>query len=172
MRTRNCELCGTADGRFVSDHCHYHGQIRGIICHQCNIRMGRADKGMPVSKPWVPAEIIAEYRSRCTRCDGNEIDAVSAARFSAPREPRDLASLMPIPELPEPSERIRLRNLFKATQSDLATEIGITRKAVYAWEHGISNPVGLNREAYAALLKSWADTEKLTREAREAATNK
>lgn len=71
-----------------------------------------------------------------------------------------LADRVPLPALPEPAERARLRALFGVTQAELAAEMQVTRKAVYAWEHGISDPTGERRAKYARLLARWAETER------------
>lgn len=65
----------------------------------------------------------------------------------------------PIARLPEPAERVRLRTLFGFTQAQLAEYMQVTRKAVYAWEHGISEPTGERRERYARQLNRWAERE-------------
>lgn len=64
----------------------------------------------------------------------------------------------PVPALPEPAERIRLRQLFGVTQNEVAEHIGVIRRTVYAWEHG-AEPIGENRVRYAELLASWARDE-------------
>lgn len=65
----------------------------------------------------------------------------------------------PIPSLPEPAERIRLRKLFRTTQREIAAHIGVTRQMVNRWERGHSEPSGENRERYAELLAAWARSE-------------
>lgn len=72
----------------------------------------------------------------------------------------NLANREPIPELPEPAERARLRNLFGVTQSELADEIGVVRQMVNRYETGRSEPVGDNRINYARILNAWAETER------------
>jgi DNA-binding XRE family transcriptional regulator len=66
---------------------------------------------------------------------------------------------IPVAPLPAPAERMRLRVLFGITQGDIAHELGVTRKTVYAWEHGRSIPTGDNRARYAAMLVRWAEVE-------------
>jgi transcriptional regulator with XRE-family HTH domain len=61
--------------------------------------------------------------------------------------------------LPEPAERTRLRTLFGVTQAELAAELKVTRKTVWSWEYGISNPTGRKRAAYADILATWAGRE-------------
>jgi DNA-binding XRE family transcriptional regulator len=72
----------------------------------------------------------------------------------------DLMRLSPVPDLPEPGERARLRQLFGISQAQLARSIGVSRNTLIAWERGTKNPAGDNREAYAAILSAWAETEK------------
>lgn len=76
---------------------------------------------------------------------------------------RELAS-KPIPRLPEPAERIRLREAFGITQQTLADAIGISRRSVHAYEHGKSEPTGENRVKYAEILAHWAKTERESKE--------
>lgn len=72
----------------------------------------------------------------------------------------DLMSRAPVPGLPEPKERARLRRAFGISQSHLANSIGVSRNTVANWEAGAKEPTGDNREAYAAILTAWAETEK------------
>ncbi len=41
-----CDICSTdtpdGTGRFVVDHCHNTGKMRGIVCSKCNIMLGMA----------------------------------------------------------------------------------------------------------------------------------
>jgi DNA-binding XRE family transcriptional regulator len=70
-----------------------------------------------------------------------------------------LANRRPVTALPAPAERKRLRELFAVTQDELAIELGVTRKTVYSWERREPIRPGNVRDAYAALLASWAHTE-------------
>ena len=60
----------------------------------------------------------------------------------------------PISILPVPSERVRLRQRFGATQEEVARALGVTRKTVREWEHG-TEPTGERRSKYASLLRHW-----------------
>jgi hypothetical protein len=36
-----CEICGkTTDKRLMMDHCHATGEVRGILCFNCNVGLG------------------------------------------------------------------------------------------------------------------------------------
>jgi DNA-binding XRE family transcriptional regulator len=72
----------------------------------------------------------------------------------------DLSEREPLQELPLPSERLRLRQLFGVTQEELAKSVGVTRRTLGSWERGDSEPTGNNRADYAALLSAWAETER------------
>jgi len=63
-------------------------------------------------------------------------------------------------ELPEPSERRRLREAFGLSQDDIAQELGVSRKTVSTWETGRSNPSGDRLTQYAELLSSLTRLEK------------
>lgn len=38
-----CALCPTDLAKFHVDHCHNTGEVRGLLCHRCNIRLGGWD---------------------------------------------------------------------------------------------------------------------------------
>jgi DNA-binding XRE family transcriptional regulator len=71
----------------------------------------------------------------------------------------DIDQRPPVPSLPEPAERLRLRELYGVTQTEVAKHIGVTRQAIYNWEHGLYEPTGDNRVKYAGLLATWQRTE-------------
>ncbi|MGO9189596.1 MAG: endonuclease domain-containing protein [Streptosporangiaceae bacterium] len=48
---------------FVYDHCHLHGEVRGVLCQDCNYAMSFIDRG----RPWRP-ELQDAYESYWTRC--------------------------------------------------------------------------------------------------------
>lgn len=72
---------------------------------------------------------------------------------------RELTEREPIPSLPEPRERRRLRLAFGITQAKLASVLGVTRQMIIAYEKGASEPAGDKREEYAAILAAWKQTE-------------
>lgn len=74
----------------------------------------------------------------------------------------------PVPNLPDPAERIRLRELFGVTQAELAAHIGVTRQMVNRYEHGRSAPTGAIRARYASLLAAWARKERARNQERQA----
>jgi len=42
-----CQICGSTDPRhnsnnFVIDHCHTNGNVRGLLCGECNLMLGKA----------------------------------------------------------------------------------------------------------------------------------
>jgi hypothetical protein len=50
LQNGRCAICGRADNKtthnrkqdnFAVDHCHETGKIRGLLCHSCNISIGR-----------------------------------------------------------------------------------------------------------------------------------
>lgn len=75
----------------------------------------------------------------------------------------DLKTLSPIAILPEPAERVRLRETFGVTQIALAASLHVSRKTISRWETGSTEPQGKNREEYAAILNAWTETEKADR---------
>ena len=50
-----CKICSSADpfhnsGKFVVDHCHDTGKVRGLLCHHCNVLLGHAKDSSLVLK--------------------------------------------------------------------------------------------------------------------------
>ncbi|MET8828392.1 helix-turn-helix domain-containing protein [Streptomyces sp. NPDC004610] len=66
----------------------------------------------------------------------------------------------PATPLPPPKECRRLREAASLTQAQLATQVGVTRETVRAWENGRTTPRGRKREAYAKLLARLAEPER------------
>lgn len=76
----------------------------------------------------------------------------------------DILDRSPVPELPEPGERKRLRELFGVSQGEIAAYLGVSRQTIIRYEKeeskGGSAPKGDIRIKYAQLLKTWQETEK------------
>ncbi|MGW2043919.1 helix-turn-helix domain-containing protein [Streptomyces sp. NPDC001858] len=68
----------------------------------------------------------------------------------------------PVPPLPSPKERRRLREAALLTQAQVAAQVGVARETVRAWESGRTTPRGPQREAYANLLASLNKADKVT----------
>lgn len=62
----------------------------------------------------------------------------------------------PIPYLPSPEERRRLRMAFGVSQTELAKELGVSKQAVSKYEASTS-PTGETRVKYARILNIWAE---------------
>lgn len=43
-----CKICKTDDKRFVIDHCHKTGKIRGLLCDRCNLTLGRVEENIEI----------------------------------------------------------------------------------------------------------------------------
>ena len=47
-----CAICGTdkagGKGRFHIDHCHKTSEIRGLLCHNCNLLLGHAKDSIKI----------------------------------------------------------------------------------------------------------------------------
>ncbi|MEV7000197.1 helix-turn-helix domain-containing protein [Streptomyces sp. NPDC093982] len=71
----------------------------------------------------------------------------------------------PVPPLPPPKERRRLREAASLTQAQVAARVGVSRETVRDWENGRTTPRGRRREAYAHVLVSLAEqTAQMTAE--------
>jgi Recombination endonuclease VII len=64
-----CEACRAVTLDPVTDHCHAHGWVRGILCRQCNTRMALIDRRRvaPQAAPEVVAALIG-IAGRCPDC--------------------------------------------------------------------------------------------------------
>lgn len=47
--TLGCMICGDPDAKSI-DHCHQTGMIRGIICQECNMGLGRFQDNLAILK--------------------------------------------------------------------------------------------------------------------------
>lgn len=79
--------------------------------------------------------------------DMTKIDALLDRKTTAKRQV----------ELPEPSERKRLRTAWGLTQQDIATALGVSPSNVGSWEAGRWEPSGEARQQYAYLLGQITD---------------
>lgn len=62
----SCEACGATPPSVVTDHCHKHGWVRGILCGQCNANMALIDRGL---LPGVrQAAALVAFARRCPEC--------------------------------------------------------------------------------------------------------
>ena len=58
-----CKLCGDTDSKnsnskkLYVDHCHKEGVVRGLLCHKCNVTLGRIRE----NKNWL--KLALEYLS-------------------------------------------------------------------------------------------------------------
>lgn len=59
--------------------------------------------------------------------------------------------------LPPPEVRARLRKASGLTQEEVAQAFGVHRMAFLRWENGQAMPRAKHRDAYARLLKGWAE---------------
>ena len=56
LRTKTCEICGTKSKKMVIDHDHnQQGTYRGILCQQCNTRLGWFEKNQEIITSYLKA---------------------------------------------------------------------------------------------------------------------
>lgn len=41
IKARGCEVCGSRTAKLCVDHCHATGLVRGCLCNDCNVSLGR-----------------------------------------------------------------------------------------------------------------------------------
>jgi len=62
LQNDRCAICGTDKpgrwGRWVVDHCHNTGEVRGLLCDQCNILLGNAKDNPAILR------VAADYLER------------------------------------------------------------------------------------------------------------
>ena len=70
-----CEACGVTPPAAVTDHCHKHGWVRGILYVQCNANMALIDRGL---LPRVQqAAALATFARRCPECPAVDVADLS-----------------------------------------------------------------------------------------------
>jgi hypothetical protein len=50
------------------DHCHVHGWVRGLACHDCNVLLGAADGGRLTAGDSTWAPVVLAFRRNCPDC--------------------------------------------------------------------------------------------------------
>lgn len=40
-QNNGCKICGVSDVKLVVDHNHKTGKVRGLLCHNCNVAIGK-----------------------------------------------------------------------------------------------------------------------------------
>ena len=56
LRTQSCEICGEKAKRMVIDHDHNtKGTYRGVLCQQCNTRLGWFEKNQEIITSYLKA---------------------------------------------------------------------------------------------------------------------
>lgn len=63
--------------------------------------------------------------------------------------------MTPLPPLPEPEVRRKLRDAMGITLKEAAAEIRVSPRSYLRWEWGDAQPVPRNHRRYAAQLESW-----------------
>ncbi len=61
----------------------------------------------------------------------------------------------PLPLLPPPEERRRLRDAMGITCAAAAAELEVSPRTLLRWEWGDAEPVPASRRRYGALLEQW-----------------
>ncbi len=99
MRERQknvCGICKTPGKPLCVDHCHATGKVRGLLCRDCNLRLGNY-KDNPVFTRPAPA-----YLEAARRDDGNQrsaagegLDSISRSRVQQEPAPSAGASQSP-----------------------------------------------------------------------------
>lgn len=76
-----CALCGEASAHLVTDHCHRHSWVRGVLCAGCNSAMSYIDRlrapRAAILRGAVTISDMLAHVQRCPECpqfDASEID--------------------------------------------------------------------------------------------------
>ena len=65
---------------------------------------------------------------------------------------KQIRDLLESKRLPSPSVARELRKDSGLSQSEMASLAGVTRQSIWAWESGLAEPRGSNRQRYAEVL--------------------
>lgn len=68
-----CLACGVISPKPVTDHCHKHGWVRGVLCPNCNALMALIDRmiipGPAMIDRGVSVDDLIGHAARCHECD-------------------------------------------------------------------------------------------------------
>lgn len=171
---RDCEGCGMPLQKPLTDHCHDHGWVRGIVCGSCNIRLGYIDRRLTSAQPQeqLLASLIA-IRNRCPDCEPiSRADLVQIevpARFNSPED------------LTEDVIQALIVSGHYLSQADITWFLGLDRTIVNVWrkryadfpepdmEVGMDKPVPGWRPDRLGEITAWMAARGLGRASEDAA---
>lgn len=83
----SCETCGSARLRPVTDHCHEHGWVRGLVCPRCNNLMAYVDRRVaPKVESALLAALVALWQ-RCPDCGQLDVADLGSRGTVDPDDP-------------------------------------------------------------------------------------
>lgn len=117
-----CVICRDTPERPVTDHCHEHGWVRGVICMRCNANMAYIDRRITPRAILLAglvalADLIAHAR-RCPDCPPLDADDIGPT-----------ASLRPTVPSPEKPTTVRFTPDLNAAIRRFADDMGISFNA-------------------------------------------
>lgn len=83
----SCEMCGTNDRKLVIDHDHAAGRsaVRGLLCQQCNLSLGRMEAGSRIFSDAAAKYLEAAWHLSYSDRPTLDVErAVSVRSFSIP----------------------------------------------------------------------------------------
>jgi len=117
-----CSLCAQDDGRLVSDHCHAHGWVRGVLCHRCNAAMAYIDRRIKPKSAIEAGHVVLgsllTYAARCQDCPSFSIEELGP-----------VASLKSTASSPNGPKTVRLKPVMSAEVRHIAERLGISVNA-------------------------------------------